>query len=134
LHELSLAEGIIQAVSEVADERGGKVKSFKVRVGELAQFDIRLIRELLAELKVGTELEGATVVVQPEGCKVRCKSCNSEWQFADLAGSLQDEGREMVHFLPELLSSYFRCPSCSKSYFEILEGRSVRVEEVVLDV
>ena len=134
MHELSLVEGIIQAVSEVADERRGKVRSFEVRVGELAQFDIRLIKELLTELKAGTELEGATVAVLPERCRVRCKSCNSEWRFTDLAGDLQDEGKEMVHFFPELLASFCKCPACSKSYFEILEGRSVRIEEVVLDV
>lgn len=134
LHELSLVEGIIRAVEETALERGGRVESFTVRVGELAQFDIGIIRELLDELRTGTKLEGAKVTVGPEESRVRCISCGSDWRFSELAGSLSSDEREMIHFLPELLSSACRCPSCSKSYFQITQGRSVRVEELLLNV
>jgi hydrogenase nickel insertion protein HypA len=134
LHELSLVQGIIDAVNESADERGGKVKSFKVGVGELAQFDIRLVRSLLEDMRRGTPLEGAKVVVEPEKSRVRCLSCGKCWDFQDLAGPLSGDEKEMMHFLPELLDSCSKCPSCSKSYFEIEEGRSVRIIEVVLDV
>jgi len=133
LHEFSLVEGIIQAVQEAAGDGGGRVKSFKVQVGELAQFDIRLIRELLVELKKGTRLEDARAIVVRERAKVKCLSCGSEWSFDDVVGPLQRDEREMVHFMPELLSSYSKCPSCSKNYLEIEEGRSVRVTEVRLD-
>ncbi len=109
------------------------MKSFDVRVGELAQFDIRLVRELLTELKKGSPLESAKVTVKSEKSKVRCLSCNSLHGFDELIGPLPRNEREMVHFFPELLSSYSKCPSCSKSYFEIERGRSVRVAEVVLD-
>lgn len=134
MHELSLVEGIIDAVQDTARERNGKVRSFNVLVGELAQFDVRLIRELLAELKKGTQLDGAKVVVKLEKSKFRCLGCNSEWGFDDLVGQLKGSEKEMVHFLPELLSSYSKCPTCSKSYFEIERGRSVRIAGVVLDV
>ncbi len=110
------------------------MKSFKVGVGELAQFDIRLVRRLLNDVSKGTPLEGATVVVEREKSRVRCLSCGKAWGFRDLVGSLSKEEREAVHFLPELLSSWSRCPSCSKNYFEIEEGRGVRLFEVVLDV
>lgn len=134
MHELSLVEGILDAVRETADARGGRVTSFRVRVGELAQFDIRLVRELIAELKKGTPMKDAKVVVELEKSKVTCLSCNSEWAFDNLVGPMSRNEKEMVHFLPELLSSYSKCPSCSGSFFEIREGRSVRVAEVVLDV
>jgi hydrogenase nickel incorporation protein HypA/HybF len=134
LHELSLVQGIIDAIEETAEERKGRVQSFKVEVGELAQFDIRLVRQLISDMKKGTMLEGAKVVVEKERSKVRCLSCGGRWAFEDLAGPLSGAEKEMVHFLPELLSSCSRCPSCSKSFFEIEEGRSVRVSEVVLDV
>lgn len=134
MHELSLVEGILDAVQGKAEERGGNVRSFRVRVGELAQFDIQVIRDLLAELRNGTPLQGARVTVEIEGAKIRCLSCNEEWRFKDVASQVPPDEREVIHFLPELVSSYFRCPSCSKSYFEIREGRSVTVAEVVLDV
>ncbi len=110
------------------------MKSFKVGVGELAQFDIRLVRKLLNAMSKGTPLEGAKIVVEQERSRVKCLSCGKTWSFRDLVGPLSEEEREAVHFLPELLSSWSTCPSCSKSYFEIEEGRSVRVVEVVLDV
>ena len=134
MHEASLVEGIIDGVSEVARKRRGRVLSFRVKVGELAQFDLGLIKELLTEFMNGTPLEGAAAVVQEEKCRVRCESCRSDWIFGDLVGALQDDEKEVIHFLPELLATYCKCPSCSKGYFKILEGRSVRVEEVVLDV
>ena len=133
MHELSLVQGIVDAVQETARERKGTVTSFKVEVGELSQFDIRLIRQLLADLVRGTPLEGAKVVLEREKCSVKCLGCGSRWDFKELAADLSDEEKEMVHFLPELISSCSKCPSCSKSYFEIESGRSVRVAEVVLD-
>ncbi len=134
MHELSLVQGIMDAVAETASEKGGRVKSFRVEVGELAQFDIRLVRRLIQDLKAGTPLEGAKVVVEKEKSKVKCLSCGKVWTFRDLAEPLSGAEKEMVHFLPELVSSCSKCPSCSKSFFEIEEGRSVRVAEVVLDV
>jgi Zn finger protein HypA/HybF involved in hydrogenase expression len=124
----------MDAVIETADEKGGRVKSFKVGVGELAQFDIRLVRRLLKDIKKGTPLEGVDVEVELEKSKVRCLGCGKRWNFQELVGPMSGDEKEMVHFLPELLNSCSKCPSCSKSYFEIEEGRSVRVVEVVLDV
>jgi len=133
LHELSLVQGIVDAVQETAREKKGKVTSFKIEVGELSQFDIRLIRQLLADITKGTPLEGAKVIVQREKCRVRCLGCGNRWGFEQLTGTLSEKNKEMVHFLPELISSCSKCPSCSKSYFEIEAGRSVRVAEVTLD-
>ena len=133
MHELALVQGIVDAVQETAREKKGKVTSFKIEVGELSQFDIRLIRQLLADITKGTPLEGAKVIVQREKCRVRCLGCGNRWGFEQLAGTLSESDKEMVHFLPELISSCSKCPSCSKSYFEIEAGRSVRVAEVTLD-
>jgi len=72
------------------------------------------------------------VTVKVEPSKVKCLSCGSLWQFHDLNGNMTEGEKEMVHFLPELLNSCAKCPSCSKSFFEIEEGRSVRVTEVIL--
>jgi hydrogenase nickel insertion protein HypA len=133
VHELSLVQGIIDTVNETAEEKGGKVKSVKVGVGELANFDIRLVRRLLKDMKKGTALEEAIFVVESERSRVRCLGCGKLWDFQALSGSLSIDEREMMHFLPELLNSCSKCPSCSKSYFEITEGRSVRIVEVILD-
>lgn len=134
MHEYSLVKGIIDAVQERVDEKRGRVVSVEVRVGELAQFDLRLVRELLNELKIGTSLAGAKMVVRTERSKVRCLGCGSVWRFEDVIQPMSADAKEVVHYFPELLSSYSRCPSCSKSYLEIVEGRGVRIAKVSLDV
>ncbi len=126
-------QGIIDAVNETAREKGGRVRSFKIGVGELAQFDLRLVRQLLEDVRSGTPLAGATVTIEKERSRIRCLGCGRVWDFRELSGPLSAEEREMMHFLPELLNSCSKCPSCSRSYFEIEEGRSVRLTEVVLD-
>jgi len=133
LHEFSLVQGIISSVLETAEKKKARVLSFEVRVGELAQFDIRLVRDLLDQLKEGTPLGGSRVVVKQENSKVRCLSCGSVWGFKEIVRPMSKDEKEVVHYFPELLSSYTKCPSCSKSYFEIEEGRSVRIVELTLD-
>lgn len=134
MHELALVEGIVSAVLDLAREREGRIVGFKVAIGELAQFDKRMIRDLLAELVKGTELEGANIDIETEKAVIKCLNCGSKWGFKELVGPLPEDWREMIHFLPELVSSFSKCPTCKKSDFEIEGGRSVRIVEVELDV
>lgn len=132
MHELALASGIVDAVTNFAKERGGKVLGFTVAVGELASFDKGLIESLLKELVKGTEIEGAEVKVEVEKAKVKCQSCGSLWTFDDLVAPLSENDREMIHFVPELLGSFAKCPKCGGRDFGIESGRSVRVMEIEL--
>jgi hydrogenase nickel incorporation protein HypA/HybF len=134
MHELALAEGIVSAVLDLARKKGGRVIGFKVAIGELAQFDKRLIEDLLRELIKGTELKDAHITVEVENAIIKCLYCDSKWGFQELVGPLPDEEKEMIHFLPELLNSFSRCPTCGRSDLEIEGGRSIRVVEVELDV
>jgi len=133
LHELVLVSGIIDAVSRLAREKNRKVSRLTVAVGELASMDRGLIEDLLRELVVGTELEGAEISVEVEKARVKCMSCGAEWGFEDLVKPLSEEEREMIHFLPELVSSFSKCPACGSRYLRIESGRSVRVVEVELE-
>ena len=133
MHELTLVQGILDAVQETASGKRAKVLSFEVRVGELAQFVLGTVRALLKELRRGTPLERARVVVRSEKTSVKCLSCGTILGFRDVVRGLSRDEREVVHFFPELLNSYSRCPSCSKSFMEIERGRSVRIALVKLD-
>ena len=68
----------------------------------------------------------------PEKSRVRCMSCRGTWDSQEMVKQWSVSDRELVHFLPELLNPRTKCPACSKSYFEIEEGRSIRLIEVVL--
>jgi hydrogenase nickel incorporation protein HypA/HybF len=133
LHELTLVDGILRAVEATAKERGKRVSEVTVSVGELAQFDTRIVKGLLNDLKRATPLHDAKVTVRTEKARVKCMTCGNEFTFRDLAPSLTGESKEVIHFLPELIGSYFNCPRCSKSFFEIEGGRSVSISEIRFD-
>ena len=134
MHELALAEGIVLNVLDFARKSGRHIVGFRVAIGEFAQFNKRLVEELLIELVKGTELEKADMIVEVERAVIKCLYCNSKWGFHQLIKKLPDDQKEMIHFLPELLNSFSKCPNCGKSDFEIEKGRSVRLVGVELDV
>jgi len=133
MHEIILVEGIISALLELSHEKGKHINYFKVSVGELSQFDVEIIKYLLTEMMKGTELENTHVDVDVERAMVKCLFCGFKLSFHELISLLSNDEREAIHFLPELISSFCKCPSCGMNDFEIEQGRGVRIVEVKLD-
>lgn len=134
MHELVLVEGLISEVRELAHQKKGRVIGFKIAIGELAQFENSLIEELLFQLVKGTELETAKIVIEIEKSEVRCLYCGANSGFRELIAPLSENDKEMVHFFPELINAFSKCPKCENHDLEIKKGRSVRLVEVELDV
>ena len=134
MHELVLVEGLISEVRDLAHQKNGRVIGFKVALGELAQFENSLIEELLFQLVKGTELETAEIVIEIEKSEVKCLYCGTQSGFRELVDPLSENDKEMVHFFPELINAFSKCPSCGNHDLEIKKGRSVRLVEVELDV
>ena len=132
MHELVLVNGILEAVRRFARERNGRVKSFKVSVGEVAGFNIELIRELLERMRDDAGLGDASIIVEIEDGMIRCNACNSLWGLRDAIAGLDDIDREMIHFIPELVSTYTRCPKCGGRDLKIVSGRGIKVDYVEL--
>ncbi len=133
MHELVIVGGIIEAVSELARKEEKGIRSFTVAVGELASFDRKLIKGLLHEMKKGTDIEEAIVKIEVEKAEVTCLACRSIWGFSDLVEPLSEDEREMIHFLPELVSSFSRCPKCGSRDLKIRSGRGIRVSYIEFD-
>jgi hydrogenase nickel incorporation protein HypA/HybF len=132
MHELVLVNGIIESVIDVARREGRRVKSFKISVGELASFDIELIKFLLDEVRKGTEIENAKIIVETTNAIVECRTCNSTWGFNEIVKALDENEKEMIHFIPELLSSFTRCPGCGSRDLGVVSGRGIEVEYIEL--
>ncbi len=130
MHELVIVSGIVEAVSDLARREGKRILTFTVAVGELASFDKNLIEELLNEVKKGSLIEDAEARIEIERAEVLCKSCEAIWGFSDLIEPLGENEREMIHFLPELVSSFSKCPKCGSRDLEIRSGRGIRVSYV----
>lgn len=133
MHELVIVGGIIEAVSQIAEKENRAVRSFTISIGELANYDKDIIEELLREMIKSTTLEGSDVDIVIERAEVECRSCNSRWGFSDLVKPLSSEDREMIHFLPELISSFTGCPDCGSRDLEIKSGRGIRVTHIELE-
>lgn len=132
MHEFTIAQGIVDLLRESYSMRGYKIVSFKIAVGELSMFDKGIIVDLINELIKGTELEGVKFTVLVEEAAIKCESCNHIHMFNELTKSIGSEEKEMIHFIPELISSYVRCPLCGSRDLKILTGRGVKVTDIAV--
>ena len=131
MHEWALAEAVVRTVEELLS--GSKqVRYLEVVLGELQAVDEEVfelaLRELLASLRAekGLEVEGFRIA--RERAAFQCRVCSHKWFLEEW--ELAEEFREAVHFVPEVVHSYYSCPRCGSRDFEIVQGRGVRVRVV----
>ncbi len=133
MHELVIVSGIIDALMNLSQRENRRIRSFTVSVGELASFDKNLIDSLIRELRKGTPIEDAEYRLVVEKAEVRCRTCSHTSGFNELIMPLKEDEREMIHFLPELVSSFAQCPGCGSRDLEIESGRGIKVVDIELE-
>ncbi len=130
MHEWALAEAVVRSLEEIA--RGRKVKRFVVVLGVLQSIDEEIFRfalnTLLEDAKNRGVLDVETYEIIHEDPVARCLSCGYEWSI-DM-NSFDSDAREAIHFLPEAVHCFVKCPRCGSSDIEIVRGRGVRLEVV----
>ena len=126
LHELAVVEALLTSILSLASER--RVKSFKkiiVSIGELQRFDRELLRSMLIDFLYRMNIRFEEVIVNEEPALFQCNRCGFKW---DLGGiELSDYVKEAIHFLPEAVYSFIKCPSCGSRDYDIKSGRIVKV-------
>lgn len=128
MHEWALAEAVIAAASEFADNEKLKViTEVDVRIGVLQQVDREVFRFALSQLK-SERFKDAKFHIRTARTRLRCRSCSNEWIFRSAA--LDKDTSETVHFVPELAHVYIKCPRCGSPDFEIVSGRGVWLADV----
>lgn len=76
MHELSIAQALIDQVSDVAKAQSAKrVVSIRVVVGALSGVDPESLRAVFPLAAEDTLLAGATLEVETVAASVRCKTC-----------------------------------------------------------
>lgn len=110
MHEMGLAQGILQVVLDVSE--GQKVRSISLLVGsqqmvvrDSLEFSFRLIAE-------GTEAADAVIAIEPIATMLKCRQCGDEVQAE----------------LPP-----WTCRRCGAPDVEIVSGDELSVEAVELD-
>jgi len=77
MHEFSIAQEVVKAVTEANEKAGGvRVSMIKLRIGDLSFIAEDQLVFAIGELAKGTRLEKAKVKVKKEPGKVKCPSCS----------------------------------------------------------
>lgn len=145
MHELSLAQGIIDAVISETKKNGGKaVREMDVEVGELMQLDCGALEAMLKALMTGPMFSGAVLHLSVAQASFSCRGCGARWgmdeakrQLASVPGSLKvrepDSEELPLHFLPYLYPAFVRCPECGSSDSSAVGGEQISLRRLVLD-
>lgn len=128
MHEWALANAIVETLLAHTGQTR-EVKLLEIRLGRLqsvAPEDIEFwVRELLRERGISV---GEISFVE-EDVVLRCRRCGHEWKL-DPSG-VPDTVREYMHFVPETVHAFFRCPKCGSRDYEVVSGRGVSIGRVV---
>jgi hydrogenase nickel incorporation protein HypA/HybF len=128
MHEWALAEAIISSILEIAEKENLKeVKEVKLKVGELQQVNVDVLELALSELKTG-KLKKAKFLIETVKAELICRVCGHKWDFSQ--NKLDRESTEAIHFVPETIHAYIKCPECGSPDFEIFGGRGVVIESI----
>lgn len=131
MHEWALAESVVSTAVRVAKEQGlNEISTIKIRVGELQQIDMEVFQFGLKELfqSHSEVFKNTTVEFEKDEAVLKCRVCGRQWSYQEELSKLDHDTAEAIHFLPETVHVYMRCPECRSPDFEITRGRGLWIE------
>lgn len=143
MHELSLAQNLVDQVLAEAKEGRRTVVALEVGVGELMQVDRRAFREALKILAEVPELKGASISVRTEKARFVCNRCGNGWGMREALDQLEatpewllvkepEDRASPLHFMPYLYSAFVRCPECGTADIRATSGKEIVIRRLVL--
>ena len=128
MHEWALAEAIISSTTQIAQKEGLKeVREVKIKVGELQQVELDILEFALSELKTA-KFRNAKFIIEVVKAELKCRVCGHTWFFSK--NKLDADSSEAIHFVPETIHAYIKCPKCGSPDFEVIEGRGIWIESI----
>ena len=113
MHEVSVMRNLLDIVEKTADREGAeKVDVIHLRIGEMAGISYESLEFAFEILSKGTRAEGGRLEYVKVGLRGKCGECSHE-------------------FSPEEL--VFRCPECGSGRVDIISGREMEVDYIILD-
>jgi len=128
VHEWALAEAIVEYVKSNYPNVN-KFRRIEILLGELQSIDEEILGFSLKEILNSEKIAVDELVLSEEEAVLRCRRCRHEWRLKEL--KLEDEVKEAIHFVPEVVHSFIKCPKCGSRDFEVVRGRGVYVKEVL---
>jgi hydrogenase nickel incorporation protein HypA/HybF len=79
MHELSLCQGLLAQVAEIAEREGARrVDLIRLRIGPLAGVEPELLAQAFSIARAGTLAAQAELVWEELPVRIRCTSCGAE--------------------------------------------------------
>ncbi|WP_406537123.1 hydrogenase maturation nickel metallochaperone HypA [Methanobrevibacter sp.] len=120
MHELSMAQGIINAVLDTANENNAtEVTEVTVEVGRLAMINPEQLQFILGVLIENTLMEDAEIKFEDIPAEIQCYDC-------DFKGEAILDDKD--HYAPLV-----KCPKCDSLNVETLNGKDIIVKNIVIE-
>ncbi len=131
VHEWALAEALIEYLRNYMKSVNGRyVEKLVIGLGKLQSIDKEIFSFALTELLKQEGIIVNSIEFVEEDILFKCRKCGYLWKI-DL-NEFDEWIRESIHFVPEAVHSFIKCPRCGSHDFEVVRGRGVRVLEVVI--
>lgn len=120
MHELSMAQAIVDTVIEAAEKNNAtEVVEVTIEVGMLTMLNPEQLKFLLDVIVEDTLLENAEIIIEDVPVEVECRGCK-------YTGMANTDGSD--HYLAIVL-----CPDCGERNVEILTGRECNVKNIKIE-
>lgn len=110
---MSLMKNLLRTVEDAAAKEGGvPVQIIHLRIGEMSGVNTDALSFAFEVLSKGTAAEGGRLEFERVPLRARCRECGSEFHPDEFV---------------------FRCGGCGSPEIEILGGREMEVDYIMLD-
>ena len=129
MHEWALAEAVISTISRLAESEGlREIKEVKLKIGELQQIELEVFKFALTQLRGSSLLKNAKFNIEVVNAEIKCRNCGFRWSLEK--EKINGDVAEAIHFVPEVIHAFIRCPKCGSPDFEVIGGRGVWIEDL----
>lgn len=113
MHELSLAMSIVDIACEEAEREGGRVRAVHLRIGAMVGVVADILHSSFEMAAHGTQVEGATLVIEKVPAMIHCQGCDG----------------------PRLIASlqWLACPDCGTPSAMVTQGREFEMTAMEID-
>jgi len=120
MHELSMADGILKAVLENAENNeANEVIEVTIEIGKMALINPEQIKFLLDVLREDTIAKDAEFIIEEIPIEIQCSKCGFEGMAV-----IDDSD----HFSPIV-----ECPKCKNMPVAITNGKDCTVKNIVIE-
>ena len=112
MHELSIAQSIVDIIDETLNGEDKKLLEVAVRIGELVAVVPESLKFCYEVITENTKYAGSRLDIQILPLRSRCKNCRREFQI------------EKFNFI---------CPHCASTELEVIQGQELNISHLEVE-